>query len=71
MAMNDRSRISGDYVAQSGLGTTSIAMKVDGVSMADGAIRIDLQGLDKEWFIRSKVSKIKINDATFMLEEKE
>ena len=70
MAMNDRSHISGDYLAESGLGTTSIVMEADGISMTDGAIRIDLRGLDKEWFISSKVSKIKINDATFSLEGK-
>lgn len=68
---NDGACVSGDFVAESELGPTVIAMRSDCVSVADGAIRIDLRGLDKEWFIGHRVGKLIINDATFVLEEKE
>lgn len=69
MAMNDCSRISGDFVAESELGPTALTVRAGSISLADDALRINLRGLDEEWLIGRKVGKIKINDATFALEE--
>ena len=71
MTRNDGVGPGDNFVAESGLGLTTIAMRSDNAAIADCAIRINLRGLGKEWFIGHNVGKIKINDATFALEGNE
>ena len=41
------------------------------ITLMDGGIRIELLEPQREWFFKHGISKLKINDATFTLEEKE
>lgn len=60
-----------DLTFESALGPMCFTLTAKKITLMDGGIRIELLEPQREWFLKHRISKLKINDATFILEEKE
>jgi hypothetical protein len=59
-----------DLTFESALGPMSLVLTAKRITIMDGGIKIELLEPQREWFLKHKINKLKINDATFALEEK-
>lgn len=60
-----------DLAFKSEIGPMSFVLTAKRITLMDGGIQIELSEPHREWFIKHGIRKLKINDATFTLEEKE
>lgn len=60
-----------DLTFKSEMEPMSFVLTAKKITLTDGGIQIELLEPQREWFLKHRINKLKINDATFALEEKE